>query len=318
KKKNPDITILPSIGGWTLSDPFYDIASDPARRAVFVESSIDFLRTYPLFDGIDIDWEFPGGGGANPGKGSSKDAQGYADLMKDLREALDVLSEETGRQYELTSAVSLAQKQIDNINYVDASQYVDYFFTFGYDFYGAWNGVLGHQAGLYAAEDEKIKDFNIAAGIRNLIAAGAPAEKLVVGVAMYGRGWRDVQGGLDDNPFTGEGNGAIQGTWEAGILDYRDIEVNYLGQFGLGINGFSYFYDEEAEAPYLWNAEEGKLISFDNTRSAKAKGSYVLGDLGLAGLFSWEIDADNGHILNAMHEGLGHPKKTPEADSETP
>jgi chitinase len=30
----------------------------------------------------------------------------------------------------------------------------------------------------------------------------------------------------------------------------------------------------------------------------------------LGGLFAWEIDADNGDILNAMHEGLGHGEGT--------
>lgn len=303
KAANPNLSILPSIGGWTLSDSFFDLANDPARRTTFVQSSIDFLRTYSFFDGIDIDWEYPGGEGANPAKGSAQDRQGYADLMTELRAALDALELETGRNYQLTSAVGIGPGKIDNVNYVQAGQAVDYFFAMTYDFYGAWNNVLGHHAGLYPTDNSKLDGFSVDEGIQNLINAGVPAEKLVVGAAMYGRGWKGVSGG-SFNPMTGTGNGAADGTWEAGLLDYRDIEQNYLGG-GQGINGFIYAYDDAAQAPYVWNPFSGELITYDNQRSVKAKGQYVR-DNGLAGLFSWEIDADNGRILNAMNAGLGH------------
>ncbi|MCP4325071.1 MAG: hypothetical protein GY787_25140, partial [Alteromonadales bacterium] len=107
------------------------------------------------------------------------------------------------------------------------------------------------------------------------------------------------------DPFTGKGTGKIKGTWEDGVLDYRDIQTNFAGANNQGKNGFNYFYDEQAQAPYLWNKSTGELITYDDKRSAKAKSEYAR-NLGLAGVFSWEIDADNGDILNAMHEGLGH------------
>ena len=314
KAANPDITILPSIGGWTLSDPFFDIANVPARRATFVASCMDFLRQYEFFGGIDIDWEFPGGEGANPNKGSSQDRQGYADLMTELRAALDDLEQETGKEYQLTSAVGVGPSKIDNVNYVQASEAVDYFFAMTYDFYGAWNGTVGHQTALYPTADSKIEGYSADEGVRGMIDAGVPAGKIVLGTAMYGRGWTGVTDMTGGNPLTGTGHGAAKGTWEAGVLDYRDIENNYLGSTGQGINGFTYGYDEAAEAPYVFNSSTGVLITYDNQRSTRAKGQYVR-DLGLAGLFSWEIDADNGRILNAMNEGLGH---TPQVEVTNP
>ncbi|GAL09613.1 chitinase [Vibrio astriarenae] len=97
--------------------------------------------------------------------------------------------------------------------------------------------------------------------------------------------------------------------YEDGVIDYKGIKSFMLGASNTGINGFEYGYDEQAQAPWVWNRTTGDLITFDDERSVKAKGAYVR-SLGLAGLFSWEIDADNGDILNAMHEGL--------ADGTTP
>jgi chitinase len=309
KAAKPDIKILPSFGGWTLSDPFYTLANNATHRQTFVNSVIAFLKEYSLFDGVDIDWEYPGGGGANPDLGSPDDYEAYADLMHDLRQALDGLEQETGRSYLLTSAVGAGPDKINAVNYQRAAQYLDYVFAMTYDFYGAWNGELGHHAALYAAAEQKHVGFDGASGITNLINAGVPASKLVLGVAKYGRGWINVSGvNPDESPFiNGVGGGPHPGTWESGNLDYRDIANNYLSSDEQGKNGYTYFYDEQAQAPYLWNANSQRLITYDNKRSAKAKGQYAI-DHNLAGLFSWEIDADNGDILNSMHEGLGHPR----------
>ncbi|WP_432816141.1 glycosyl hydrolase family 18 protein [Vibrio intestinalis] len=328
KKRNPDLKIIPSIGGWTLSDPFYDF-TNKANRDVFVASVKRFLKTWKFYDGVDIDWEFPGGGGAAPNLGDPvNDGPAYIALMRELRAMLDTLQAETGRTYELTSAIGVGYDKIEDVNYGEAIQYMDYIFAMTYDFYGAWNNVLGHQTAINCGTfmrpgqcdgtgvDENGKPYEGPAyttdnGIQLLLAQGVPANKLVVGTAMYGRGWEGVMPEsltVPGDPMTGVGNGKLkgstaQGVWEDGVIDYKGIKANMLGANNTGINGFEYGYDEQAEAPWVWNRSNGKLITFDDDRSVKAKGAYVR-NLGLAGLFSWEIDADNGDILNAMHEGL--------------
>ncbi|WP_230413431.1 glycosyl hydrolase family 18 protein [Zooshikella ganghwensis] len=304
KKANPHLTILPSIGGWTLSDPFYYLAKDPQKRATFVQSTIEFLKTYTFFDGIDIDWEFPGIPGANPDLGSPKDKAAFTALMRELREALDELTQETGKQYQLTAATSAGPNKINNVDYAQVSHYVDYIFAMTYDFYGAWDSVLGHHTGLYAAAHEKIPEFNAHDGIQNILEAGLPASKLVLGAAMYGRGWTGIQGGQTSYPWDGTNGKPIKGSWQPGVIDYKHIVNKYLGGTnGQGINGFKYFYDNTAQAPYVWNPAKGELITYDNPRSVQAKGQYVLTN-NLAGMFTWEIDADNGDILNAIHNGM--------------
>ncbi|WP_391091704.1 glycosyl hydrolase family 18 protein [Vibrio sp. NH-UV-68] len=335
KQRNPDLKIIPSIGGWTLSDPFFDFTTK-ANRDTFVASVKRFLTTWKFYDGVDIDWEFPGGGGAAADKGDPvNDGPAYVALMRELRAMLDELEANSGRTYELTSAIGVGHDKIEDVDYADAVQYMDYIFAMTYDFYGGWNNVLGHQTALYCGKfmrpgqcdgtgvDENGKPYTGPAytsdnGIQLLLAQGVPANKLVLGAAMYGRGWEGVlPSSLSDptDPMTGVGNGKLtgssaQGVWEDGVIDYKGIKSFMLGPDNTGINGFQYGYDEQAQAPWLWNPTSGKLITFDDDRSVKVKGAYVR-DLGLAGLFSWEIDADNGDILNAMHEGLAGGTGTP-------
>ncbi len=308
KAAQPDIKILPSIGGWTLSDPLFDLDNNQ-NRAVFVNSVIEFLVSYPFFDGVDIDWEFPGGGGANPALGSDTDGATYVTLMSDLRSALTTLSESTGKQYEITSAIGTSPRFIAAVDYQAASQYMDYIFMMTYDYKGAWSSELGHQTNLYASNQTADDSLSVEISVNAMLDQGVDAGKLVVGVAKYGRGWKNITGSSDANPFNGQGGGAIDGTWENGILDYKDIEANYLGgKNGQGINGWQYAWDESAQAPYLWHAGNKQLISFDDARSTIAKGNFVK-QHNLGGVFSWEIDADTGTILNAMHEGLGHQQQ---------
>ncbi|EGA69060.1 hypothetical protein VISI1226_07133 [Vibrio sinaloensis DSM 21326] len=328
KQRNPDLKIIPSIGGWTLSDPFYDFV-DKTNRDTFVASVKRFLKTWKFYDGVDIDWEFPGGDGAAADKGDPvNDGPAYIALMQELRVMLDELELETGRTYELTSAIGVGHDKIEDVNYGEAIQYMDYIFAMTYDFYGAWNNVVGHQTALYCGSfmrpgqcdgtgvDETGKPYEGPAytadtGIQLLLAQGVPANKLVLGTAMYGRGWEGVTPDTltdPNDPMTGKATGKLSGTteqgvWEDGVIDYKGLKTYMLGDNKQGVNGFEYGYDEQAEAPWVWNRTTGELITFDDDRSVKAKGAYAR-SLGLAGLFSWEIDADNGDILNAMHEGL--------------
>lgn len=305
KKAHPDLKILPSVGGWTLSDPFFQM-DNKVLRDRFVASVKDFLTTWKVFDGVDIDWEFPGGGGENAKLGNPQtDKATYTALMHDLRQMLNELSAETGRTYELTTAIGAGRDKIEDVDYNTAQQYIDHIFLMSYDYYGAWSNTdLGHQAALYGASWKPDTNYTTDNAVQAMLGQGVKPGKIVVGAAMYGRGWTGVHG-YNGNPFTGTATGAIKGTWENGIVDYRQI-VNQM----LGKPGWEYKYDEAAEAPYVFNKSTGELVSYDNARSVLAKGNYVL-NKNLGGLFAWSIESDNGDILNAMNEGLLGGNSTP-------
>ncbi|AUW07355.1 glycosyl hydrolase family 18 protein [Vibrio campbellii] len=316
KQANPDLKILPSIGGWTLSDPFF-LMHDANKRRVFVESAREYLETWKFFDGLDIDFEFPGGGGANPNLGNKEtDGELYVTIMRELRAMLDELGEETGRYYELTSAINIGYDKLAVVDYGEAARYLDNIYLMSYDFYGAWsNDVLNHQTGLYQSSvNPENSDYYTSRGVEILLEQGVPAEKLVIGAAAFGRGWTGVHGYQDGNPFSGTATGPIKGTWENGVVDYRDI-VNNRG----AAQGFEYGFDEAAQAPYLFKPSTGDLITYDDPRSVKAKAQYALSK-GMGGIFHWEMDADNGDLVNAMHEGLGHGEntETPEQPNRAP
>lgn len=329
KQRNPDLKILPSVGGWTLSDPFYGF-TEKANRDVFVASMKSFLKTWKFYDGVDIDWEFPGGSGASPTLGDPiNDGPAYVALMQELRTMLNELEADTGRTYQLTSAIGSGYDKIEDVDYAAATQFMDYIFAMTYDFFGGWNNVTGHQTGLNCGSHLSVDECNgtglddngeprqgpaytVTNAVDLLLAQGVVARKIVVGTAMYGRGWEGVlpeNTTILDNPMTADGTGKLtgtsaQGVWEAGIIDYKGLAQHMVGAAGTGVNGFEVGYDEMANAAYVWNKQSGKLITYDSPRSVIAKGQYVKAS-GLGGLFAWEIDADNGDILNAMHEGLG-------------
>ena len=299
KKAHPGLKVLPSIGGWTMSDPFFHMA-DPAIRARFVGSVKEFLQTWKFFDGVDIDWEFPGGGGLTETLGNQQqDKATYTVLMHDLRIMLNELSAETGRSFELTSAIGSGKDKIEDVDYTSAQQYLDHIFLMSYDFYGAWSNTdLGHQAALHAPAWRPDTNYTTENGVKAMLAQGVQPGKIVVGTGMYGRGWTGVHGQTGNNPFTGTATGAVKGTWEPGVVDYRQIVNEYKGK-----PGWEYGYDADAEAPYVFNKSTGELISYEDARSATAKGKFVMAN-NLGGLFGWSVDSDNGDILNAMNESL--------------
>lgn len=299
KQARPDLKILPSIGGWTLADPFF-FFDDKTKRDRFVASVKDFLETWKFFDGVDIDWEFPGGKGANPTLGKPGDGEVYVQLMKELRQMLNELSMETGKKYELTSAISAGWDKIQIVDYNTAQKYMDHIFLMNYDFKGAWsNDSLGHQTALYAPAWAPKETYTTDFGVKCLLAQGVQPQKIVVGVAMYGRGWTGVHDYVDDIPFTGNATGPVKGTWQDGVVDYREIAN------GIAAGQWEYGYDTVAQAPFVFRPSTGDLITYDNARSVIEKGKYVRNNK-LGGLFAWEIDADNGDILNAMNLGLGN------------
>ena len=317
KKSHPDLKILPSIGGYTLSDPFF-FMGDATKRKTFVDSVKDFPKTWKFWDGVDLDFEFPGGGGANPNLGDKeKDGEIYISIVRDLRAMLDELEEETGREYELTSAINIGEDKLAVVDYGEAIKYLDNIYMMSYDFYGAWDmNYLNHQTALHwSSANPEVgagsPKYYTSRGVEILTSQGVPIDKLVMGVAAYGRGWTGVSNYVEGKPMTGKGTGPIKGTWEAGVLDYRDILNNHMG------SGWEYFYDEAAEAPYVFNKSTGELVTYDDPRSVIAKAKYVM-DKGLAGIFHWEMDADNGDLVNAMHEGLGHGSASGEVANRKP
>lgn len=305
KKRASHVKVLASVGGWGGSDPFFHLANDPAKRARFAASVADFLRRHPGFDGIDIDWEHPTSNGSANGValGAPADGQGYADLMQLLRKTVDALSAETGRPYLVTSAINTTKSLVDKINYRDAAKAMDLVFMMSYDYFGPWTPQAGHHTALRSTGDQV--DDNLAGGLKTMLAAGVPANKLVAGVAMYGRGFAGV---TPDSPKATRFNGAKrEGVFAGadGSVIYREIAERYLDKQGQGRAGYRVVLDPQAEAYALWNPTTRLYLGYDDPRAVWRKGRFAV-EQGLAGVFAWELSQDNGDLLNAMNLGVGN------------
>jgi len=299
KARAPHLKVLASVGGWGGSDPFFHMAGDPLKRAVFVASSLQFLRDHPGFDGIDIDWEHPGNNGAANGVqlGSPEDGRHYALLLQELRQGLTGLTAETGRPYQLSIAVNTGSPVVERIDFKAAAPVLDHVFMMTYDFYGGWSDGVGHHAALCSSAPEA--DDSLERSVRNLERAGVPRAKMVAGVAMYGRGFAGVNraqtGAVKSGPFPGAD----------GSMAYRSIARDYLGPQGRGLRGFQARLDPVTQAWHLYNPKLKLYLGYEDPRAVIAKGQFVQ-QLGLGGLFAWELSQDNGDLLNAMNYGVGN------------
>ncbi|MBV7300359.1 glycosyl hydrolase family 18 protein [Enterovibrio paralichthyis] len=313
KAQYPHLKILPSVGGWNGDGPFAPMAMDSTNRQFFVENMVTYLKANPAFDGVDIDWEFP----KDPVEGEA-----YVDLMIDLDVALKKLGQETGREYLVTTAIPSTAYYINKVNYKRAESAIDLVFLMTYDFFGGWSSTnIGHHTAISAHSENLANGYGYGAenGIENALAAGLPADKLVLGVAKYAKGWDGVVLSPGGSPIGGNASGLFPkpvNVWdEAGIAVYSRLVNEVLGPDGKGINGFEIVYDKDCQCHYAWRATDAAFIGFDHPADVVAKGELAL-SRGLAGLFSWEYGQDNGDLLNAMNIGVGNTDMNALPDAE--
>jgi chitinase len=290
RRSHPHLKLLVSVGGWTWSKGFSDAALTPERRQRFVESAVAFVRRHDL-DGFDVDWEYPG----LPGDGNThrpEDKANFTALMAQLRAALDRDAAARGRSALLTFAAGAFPAFIDHTEMEKVQASVDYVNLMTYDFrVASVDRIAGHHANLYDHPgDDKQRSADRA--VREFLAAGVPAAKLVMGVPFYGRGWRDVSPVADGLYQKGT---AVEGM----NLAYGRLAAELVGR-----DGFLRRWDAVAQAPFLWNADKRIFITYDDAESLRLKAAYVRAK-GLGGVMFWQYNEDpSGILLDALHTTL--------------
>jgi chitinase len=282
KAKNPDLRVNVALGGWTLSSNFSTVVATAAGREKLANSIVTFLDTYRMFDGIDFDWEYPGGGGLAGNSASPKDGANYAELLKLVRTKLDGLGQKTGRRYEISVASPAGRDKIVNFNLAGLAPSVDYFNLMAYDFHGTWDKVTGHQSAFTG--DAAGYDVKTAVGL--YLTAGVNPNKIVLGVPLYTRAWSGVADG-GDGGYLETATGAAPGSFEAGNYDYKDL----LAQLQDPAGGWKLYWDDNAQAAYLYNKSKGLFSSFETPTSIAQKSQWAQ-DLGLRGMMFWDISND--------------------------
>ena len=152
RKKHPHLKTLISVGGWTLSGPFSDTALTEQSRQKFAASCVAFMLEHG-FDGVDVDWEYPGGGGLESNKTRPEDGRNFSSLLAELRRLLDQQGVKDKRKYLLTIAAPAGPGTYKHIEIDKIHRHLDWINLMTYDFHGSWSELTNFSAPLLSVID---------------------------------------------------------------------------------------------------------------------------------------------------------------------
>lgn len=330
KQQYPEVKTLIAVGGWAASRGFYTMTSSFERRKRFIQSAVAFIRKYE-FDGIDLDYEYPT---ATSQAGNPDDFdvsqprrsqlfEEYVLLVKELKQALIQAGIEDQRYYLLTAAVPASSWILGGMQLGQYLPYMDFINVMSYDFHGAWNGFVGHNAGIYPDDrDPETKPLGTpvlnADWSMRYYNGQLPMSKINLGVPYYSRGWHQVNpgqypGGLYGRaPKTNGGAVGVDNIWHD-----KDAQGNEIGGGSNPLwhlrnllsnpNAFSYaddwgfdpttkgeyqsFQDTFSGVPYIWNEQKRVFLSYEDDWSMQNRLDYVQAQ-GIGGLMIWELAGD--------------------------
>jgi len=300
KQLHPNLKVLISLAG---ADSFSAAASTAVGRQTMVANCIDLfingnlgggVSAAGIFDGIDVDWEFP----------TAADTVNATLLMQEFRKQLDALGQTNEKHYLLTMFGPAGQQNFSNIQLAAVGRQLDYYNVQGYDFHGTWETSTNHASPLFDDKQDPVsnENFNIEFTIRSYLEAGVPAHKLVLGIPTYARGWTGV-------PSTD--NGLYQtssGPAPFAPADYLQTPgvITYLTATGL--TGFTRHFDYRRIAVWLYDPNTQTFWSYDDPVTVWLKTAYLRTRVrgGLGGEFVWALKDDdaNGTIVKTIAAGL--------------
>lgn len=288
KKIKPDLKVLISVGGWNWSGRFSDMAATDENRNKFTDSCVEFISKYGL-DGVDLDWEYPVGGGLKTNSKRPEDKQNFTLLLKEMREKLDAQELKDNKDYLLTIAAGASNYYIENTEADKFQNYLDYVNLMTYDIHGPWDKYTDFNSPLYNNNDESYQyKISIESSVKAWLKTGLPAEKLVVGVPFYGYSYtvsKNTNGGLYQTHKNGK------------ALSYDTIKKEYLSN-----PQYSKNFHYKSLVPWLYNGKT--FISYDDSQSIALKAEYIR-EQNLGGAMIWELSQDSeGELLNSLYESL--------------
>nr|WP_319488534.1 glycoside hydrolase family 18 protein [uncultured Caproiciproducens sp.] len=288
KRAYPGLRTVISVGGWSDSGGFSDAALTESSRVLFADSVVRFIKANG-FDGVDIDWEYPTGGGLASNVTRSADRTNFPLLLKTLRSKLDVQGAKDKKHYILSFAGGSSSHYASKIGLSAISKYVDYGMIMTYDLHGSWDSFTDFNAPLYSPAGQSPQDKNsVDAAVRSWLNNGFPSKKLIMGVPFYGYAY---QGASNAN------NGLWQRFTSASPVGYDTIQSKYLSS-----TSYRKFNDSSASVPWLFNGST--FISYDDAASIQKKVQYSVSK-NLLGVGVWDLSFDRtGTLIKSVKTAL--------------
>jgi len=322
KALHPNLKVLISLGGQAGDvTGFSTAAGTRAGRERLAASCIDMfvkgkiapgVQAPGLFDGFNIDWEFP----------LAADKQNFTALLKEFRTQLNALPKSTGTRYILTFDSPADPRKYVNIDLKAAAAQVDFLTIDGYDYAGTWDKQTNEQSSLYDVAADPVRAISryIDATVKAYRKAGVPAHKYTMGFPLYAVGWMGVQNtnhglyqkaagdspvllsdgsGVCPNPNKTDPSPGCDTVLTPGFLTYSTIE-NLTNK-----NGYTTWYDSARAGATLYNSSTGTFYSYDSPASVAAKTAYIKRHK-LGGAYVWSLGDDdaNGSLTKRIAEGL--------------
>ncbi|KAM7224443.1 family 18 glycosyl hydrolase [Rhypophila decipiens] len=282
KKRDPDLKIFIAIGGWTFNDEgptmrtFSDIARSETNQKAFFNSLASFMSTYG-FDGVDIDWEYPG---AKDRFGRPEDFQNLPKFLKNLKDALRKI----GRPgLSITLPASYWYLQHFDVKKVTAE--VDWINMMTYDFHGVWDKKEEPNEWVQPLLNSHTNLTEIKEAMDLLWRNGINEDKVTLGMAFYGRGFTATSPSCMAKGCTFEsGTGAGPCSGEVSVL--LNSEIDDL----VASKGLTPTLDEEAGVKILtWDGNQ--WLTYDDVDTFRLKANFARSQ-GMGGVMVWAVSHD--------------------------
>ncbi len=281
KQRNPSLKVILSLGGWGGCETCSPVFSSTKGRRVFARSVKKINRFFQT-DGIDLDWEYPAIAGYPGHQFLKEDKQNFTLLVKKLRKKL-------GSKNEISFAAGgFTQFLAESIEWQKVSPFVDKINLMTYDLVSGYSTTLGHHTPLYSTP-QQIESTDHA--VKYLDSLGVPRSKMIIGAAFYGR-FFDVDEDLNN------------GMYQKGKFN-KGISFSQINKDTLAVDGFKYYWDDVAKAPYMYSSLKKQLLTYDDEQSIMLKTKYAI-DNHLGGIMFWQLADDKytDGLLNTIDAAL--------------
>jgi chitinase len=283
KQRHPQLKVLWSFGGWTGSAGFTAAARDPQAFAESCRDVVEDPRWADVFDGIDVDWEYPNA------CGKACDASGPDALTG----VVSALRTSFGPGSLVTAAITADPAKIAKADYAGAVTHLDWVMAMTYDYFGTGGtaGPTAAHSALTAYPGIPRETATADTTIRTLLRTGIPAGKILLGIGFYGRGWTGVGGAAPG----GAAAGPAPGSYEKGLEDYNVLAAACPPTGTVGGTAYAHCGEQ------WW--------SYDTPATIAGKMAYARKH-GLGGAFCWELSGDtaDGALISAVAAGLRGPR----------